>query len=504
MTAAERVERVLDRLEPAQLVIRGAIAVPCMLDPTTCTVTHLPEGGTETWADVALEREMVERGLEADPPAEWEFPLERRTFGGVASELLSLPSSLALRWSLGPTLYGSCAAAEVLQFDRDPDGEPVLVQFRLAIHRSRVPRGRGGRRLTQTAAGDHRPSARTQPRGAARDGEALHPATLAVGDSRIACVADLGRYVLSRRDDGSRRLAVDLAIDQDGLDESVTVAQVADRLAGLPDSVTLSCPPWPPFAARCVAVHSQALGSGAAGEPQRVRLRLELEEQRDGESRPWTVGSHVVRDGETLPAIAHAYFGDAERWRDLAVTNHITDPAAVRPGTLLRLAMPESDRGGGAGSGLTFPLHVDRVTGEVALAPPEADIEQAIHLILDTAPGERKMRPDFGCAVYEASFETMRASTHRTINRLVREAVERWEPRIWVLGVQSDVSDWREGHVRVSLEYRIRESGDVRSLLHSFAVVPRDGRDAAQDGFDQDRSIRPNRSSSDHPSGVSA
>ena len=48
------------------------------------------------------------------------------------------------------------------------------------------------------------------------------------------------------------------------------------------------------------------------------------------------------------------------------------------------------------GSGIAFPLQVDR-SGGIALASDETDVDQAIHLILSTAKGERPMRPEFGC-----------------------------------------------------------------------------------------------------------
>ena len=45
------------------------------------------------------------------------------------------------------------------------------------------------------------------------------------------------------------------------------------------------------------------------------------------------------------------------------------------------------------GSGVAFPLQVD-ARGQIALASGEEDIEQALRLILETAPGERPMRPE--------------------------------------------------------------------------------------------------------------
>ena len=58
------------------------------------------------------------------------------------------------------------------------------------------------------------------------------------------------------------------------------------------------------------------------------------------------------------------------------------------------------------GRGWAYPVQVDRLTGSVAVSEYEADIHQAIRIILGTARGERVMRPDFGCGIHELVFES--------------------------------------------------------------------------------------------------
>ena len=55
------------------------------------------------------------------------------------------------------------------------------------------------------------------------------------------------------------------------------------------------------------------------------------------------------------------------------------------------------------GAGWAFPLRTDP-TGGIALVSREREIEESIRLILATAPGERPMRPEFGCAVHDHVF----------------------------------------------------------------------------------------------------
>ena len=62
------------------------------------------------------------------------------------------------------------------------------------------------------------------------------------------------------------------------------------------------------------------------------------------------------------------------------------------------------------GTGLAFPLRVD-ARGGLALVAEDEDVREAIVLILGTAPGERPMRPEFGCGIHDHVFESVDAYT---------------------------------------------------------------------------------------------
>ena len=121
------------------------------------------------------------------------------------------------------------------------------------------------------------------------------------------------------------------------------------------------------------------------------------------------------------------------------------------------------------GSGLAFPLGVDD-RGRIALAREEIDVEQAIRIILSTAPGERPMRPEFGCAVHDCVFERIEADTLARIDQAVRVALDRWEPRVAIEDIVFESR--REGELLVHLRYRLRATNDVRNLVFPFYVVP--------------------------------
>ena len=124
------------------------------------------------------------------------------------------------------------------------------------------------------------------------------------------------------------------------------------------------------------------------------------------------------------------------------------------------------------GTGLAFPIGVDE-RGCIALASGATDVEQAIRMVLETAPGERPMRPEFGCAVHDCVFDRVDAETTGRIDEAVRTALDRWEPRIVVEAVDFELSEPAVGVVlEIAIRYRIKATNDVRNLVHPFYVVP--------------------------------
>jgi phage baseplate assembly protein W len=123
------------------------------------------------------------------------------------------------------------------------------------------------------------------------------------------------------------------------------------------------------------------------------------------------------------------------------------------------------------GSGLAFPLQVDP-RGGIALAGGDEDIEQALGLILSTAPGERPMRPEFGCPLHDLVFDTIDAATIGQMETAIRTSLDRWEPRVEVLGVDFDLDGVHEGRVGITVTYRVRTSNHLRNLVYPFYVIP--------------------------------
>jgi uncharacterized protein len=123
------------------------------------------------------------------------------------------------------------------------------------------------------------------------------------------------------------------------------------------------------------------------------------------------------------------------------------------------------------GSGLAFPLQIDQ-RGGVALVSGEEDVAQAIAIILATAQGERPMRPEFGCAIHDHVFDELDAATLGDMDRAVRDALARWEPRIDVANVEFDLSNIARGAVLIDVTYRLRATNSIRNLVYPFYLIP--------------------------------
>jgi phage baseplate assembly protein W len=124
------------------------------------------------------------------------------------------------------------------------------------------------------------------------------------------------------------------------------------------------------------------------------------------------------------------------------------------------------------GSGWAFPGQITP-GGSVRLVGGGEEIDAALRMILTTAPGERVMRPDFGCAMWEQVFAPLTSNTLGLVEQSVREAVARWEPRVELISVVA-VGDDDGSMISIEIAYRVRATNDYRNLVFPFYVIPQE------------------------------
>jgi phage baseplate assembly protein W len=131
--------------------------------------------------------------------------------------------------------------------------------------------------------------------------------------------------------------------------------------------------------------------------------------------------------------------------------------------------MPQSFIGQGWG----FPLHTDN-TGSIALSSGDREIAEAVRIILSTSPGERPMRPNFGCRIHDRIFGTADGNTIAQIKLDVWDALQFWEPRIDVQAVTVTLEeDSRQNQLFfIDVLYAVKGTNDRRNLVFPFYMIP--------------------------------
>jgi phage baseplate assembly protein W len=123
------------------------------------------------------------------------------------------------------------------------------------------------------------------------------------------------------------------------------------------------------------------------------------------------------------------------------------------------------------GTGWSFPVKIDG-RGGIALSQHESDIEESIRIILGTAKGERRMRPEFGCEIHDLVFAPNNATTWGLAAHYVEDALGWWEPRIEVIQVDTAIDSEDSSRLLINIYYRIRSTNDERNLVFPFYIIP--------------------------------
>ena len=121
------------------------------------------------------------------------------------------------------------------------------------------------------------------------------------------------------------------------------------------------------------------------------------------------------------------------------------------------------------GKGWKYPVEVDRAGG-IAMSELDESIRQSIHIILGTAPGERVMRPSFGCSIHDLVYAPNNLNTASLAAHFCVEALSKWEPRIEEVEAQADPSDDDPNRLDILIKYKVRATNTSRNLVYPFYI----------------------------------
>ena len=123
------------------------------------------------------------------------------------------------------------------------------------------------------------------------------------------------------------------------------------------------------------------------------------------------------------------------------------------------------------GRGWSFPPEFHRHGKGAVMSSGEEDIAQALVILLSTVPGERVMRPTFGCGLKAMVFETVDEGTLAEIRDVVERAVLFFEPRITLNQVDVTFPDPLGGRLDLVLDYTVRETNSRSNMVYPFYLL---------------------------------
>lgn len=105
----------------------------------------------------------------------------------------------------------------------------------------------------------------------------------------------------------------------------------------------------------------------------------------------------------------------------------------------------------------------------VLMAEDLEDIAQSLTILLTTRPGERVMRPDYGCSVEDLLFEPINASLLSYIRNLIDRSILYYEPRIQLNNIDiSEDENLLEGRLKIEIDITVRTTNGRFNYVYDF------------------------------------
>jgi phage baseplate assembly protein W len=127
------------------------------------------------------------------------------------------------------------------------------------------------------------------------------------------------------------------------------------------------------------------------------------------------------------------------------------------------------------GTGWSFPPSFQTHNRQVKMVSYEQDIQESLHILLSTKPGERVMQPAFGCELKTMIFEIITESLITRIKDAVERAILFFEPRITLESVEvqvdtdpSEEQSIYDGVLYIYIEYTIRKTNTRSNMVYPY------------------------------------
>jgi len=122
------------------------------------------------------------------------------------------------------------------------------------------------------------------------------------------------------------------------------------------------------------------------------------------------------------------------------------------------------------GRGWAFPPTFTAAGADVVTVSDADDVHECLSILVATTPGERVMRPGFGCDLPDLQFEEVDAGFVNRVRQVVSSAILRGEPRVELNDVNVNTSETEQGVVLIGVDYTIRSSNSRFNMVFPFYV----------------------------------
>lgn len=103
------------------------------------------------------------------------------------------------------------------------------------------------------------------------------------------------------------------------------------------------------------------------------------------------------------------------------------------------------------------------------MSEAEEDVEESLHILLGTYPGERLMRPDYGCRLRYYCFRNFEETTIAQLDEEIRNAIDNFEPRVTVENTDYKMDDVND-ILQIIIDYKVIATNSRRNLVYPFYI----------------------------------
>ena len=103
------------------------------------------------------------------------------------------------------------------------------------------------------------------------------------------------------------------------------------------------------------------------------------------------------------------------------------------------------------------------------MSEAEEDVEESLHILLGTYPGERLMRPDYGCRLRDYCVRNFEETTIAQLDEEIRNAIDNFEPRVTVENTDYKMDDVND-ILQIIIDYKVIATNSRRNLVYPFYI----------------------------------